>query len=345
MIQAMYSGVSGMQAFETDLNVIGNNIANINTPGFKSSNVTFSDMMTQLISGGSSPSSTTGGTNPTQIGLGVAITSVNVNTTQGSLTSTGTDTDLAIQGNGYFLLGDGTNAYYSRDGSFTLDANNNLVSAGSGYKVLGWTADSSGNIDASQAPSPGGIVIPGGTLSNAQQTTLAVFGDNLDAGAATGATASPDVNVYDSLGVSHEIKVTFTKTANPAEWSYDVYCPDVGKSAVASGTLSFDASGAAETDKAPVSLTFAKPNGSTSPMDFDVSLGQITQEAGTSTVAAISQDGVSTGTLQSFSIGADGTIVGAYRNSSDNATKQVLGRIALADFSNPAASWRPRQLF
>ena len=272
----------------------------------------------------------------TQVGLGVAVASVATDTSQGSLTSTGQDTDLAIQGNGYFLLGDGSNTYYSRDGSFTLDANNDLVSADSGYKVLGWTADATGNIDTSQAPSTAGIVIPGGSLSNAQQTTEATFGENLDAGAKTGANVSPDVNVYDSLGVSHEIEVTFTKTASPSEWSYSVYCPDVGTSAVTSGNLQFDANGVAETDQVPVSLTFKNPDGSTSPMAFDLSFGQIKQEAGSSTVCAVSQNGVSAGTLQSFSIGPDGTISGSYEDSSDNATKQVLGRIALADFSNPS---------
>ena len=338
MIQAMYSGVSGLKAFKAQLDVIGNNIANLNTIGYKSSRVSFREMMNQTVSAGSSPGQGLGGTNPTQIGLGVTVAAIDTDTSQGSLQATGRMTDVAVEGAGYFVMGNGIERFYSRDGSFTLDADYNLVSASSGMKVLGWMPDpSTGAIDSTKIPTAGdGIRVPVGTLANAKQTTIVKFGRNLDADAAQGTTVTPNIDIYDSLGISHRLNVALTKTANPAEWAYDVFCPDVDSSdppvPVASGVLTFDGNGRCETDLVDISLSLAVSNGSVSPLEAQISFGAVTQLSGATTVAASYQDGLQIGTLQGFDIDRDGTVMGRY----DNGSRQALGRIALAGFSNPS---------
>ena len=142
MLRSLYSGVSGMKAQQTKLDVIGNNIANVSTTAFKSSRVTFKDMLSQTIQNASSPVGVTtgtglGGTNPEQAGLGVSIASIDTDMSQGSLQPTERSGDIAIQGNGFFVVSsDGTNMSYTRDGSFTLDTNGNLVTS-EGLHVMG----------------------------------------------------------------------------------------------------------------------------------------------------------------------------------------------------------------
>src|ERR1051326_3828920 len=113
MLQAMFSGVSGLQAHQTKLSVIGNNISDLNTVGFKSGAVTFEDQLSQTIRSSSGPSADAGGQNPAQVGLGVTLGSVSTNQTQGNLQTTGKSSDLAIQGNGFFLVSSGTNTLYT----------------------------------------------------------------------------------------------------------------------------------------------------------------------------------------------------------------------------------------
>lgn len=140
MLRSLYSGVSGMKAQQTKLDVIGNNIANVSTTAFKSSRVTFKDMLSQTIQNASSPVSGTtglGGTNPEQAGLGVSVAGIDTDMSQGSLQPTERSGDIAIQGNGFFIVSqDGTNMSYTRDGSFTLDENGDLVTS-EGLHVMG----------------------------------------------------------------------------------------------------------------------------------------------------------------------------------------------------------------
>ncbi|MBD3221085.1 flagellar hook-basal body complex protein [bacterium] len=147
MFKSLYSGVSGMSANMAQLDVIGNNIANSGTTGFKAGRTTFSEMLTQTIRSASRPvSGGLGGTNPQQIGLGVAVGSIDTNFTQGNFQTTGIKTDLAVQGNGFFVLSDGQSNVYTRAGVFGLDAENNLVNPSTGLRVQGVMADEDGNI-------------------------------------------------------------------------------------------------------------------------------------------------------------------------------------------------------
>lgn len=180
MMRSLYSGVSGIKSHQTRMDVIGNNISNINTIGFKSSRVTFSDMLSQSTYGASAPTTTTGGTNPRQIGLGEAVASIDMLMTDGSAQATGKNTDVALSGNGFMILSKGGDTFYTRDGAFEFDANGNYVLPGSGYYVQGWNA-----IDGTLSTSgiPENIVVKSGKTMAATQTSNLTYAGNLDAGA------------------------------------------------------------------------------------------------------------------------------------------------------------------
>ena len=328
MTSSMFSGVSGLTSNQTWLDVIGNNIANANTPGFKSSQVLFQDILSQTLSGGSAPSGTIGGIDPVQIGLGVTVGGIMRSFTQGSLQTTGRNTDLAIQGDGFFVVANGSNILYTRAGAFTLDANGNLVEEATGYKVQG---------------SGGDIQISLGQQGAATATSEAEFKGNLDSTAADGATYTATVTVEDSLGASHALTVTFTKNfaAAPGQWDWAATStdPSIDSLATATGSLVFDNNGALTSGASQgVAITYAAGTTATSPQTVTLDFGTagnatpMTGVAGSSTVALSKQDGLQSGTLSNFTVGADGTITGFY----SNGATQTLGQIEMATFNNPS---------
>ncbi|MBP2633965.1 MAG: flgE 2 [Firmicutes bacterium] len=198
-MRSLFSGVSGLKNHQTRMDVIGNNIANVNTTGFKGSRVTFQDILSQTITNASSAQGTSGGTNAKQIGLGVGVASIDTDTSDGSVQSTGYNTDLCISGNGYFLLGDGDNTYYTRNGAFSFDASGNYVNSG-GLKVQGWMADSTGTISSTGEVTD--ISVPVGQTMAATATTAATFTKNLSADGDTTATYTSLSSLLTALGLS-----------------------------------------------------------------------------------------------------------------------------------------------
>ncbi|MGL5269792.1 MAG: flagellar hook-basal body complex protein [Selenomonadaceae bacterium] len=190
MMRSLFSGVAGLKNHQTKMDVIGNNIANVNTTGFKSGRVTFQDTLNQTLTSASSASGTRGGTNPKQIGLGVGIGSIDTIFTNGSVQSTGKNTDLCISGSGFFVVNDGNNRYYTRNGAFEFDEEGNYVMPGSGLKVQGWTGAADGTINTTGAVAD--IVVPSDTSMAATATTKAQYSKNLsaDTGSTTIATMS-----------------------------------------------------------------------------------------------------------------------------------------------------------
>ena len=153
MMRSMFSGISGLRSHQTMMDVVGNNIANVNTSGFKSSVVTFQETLAQTLQGSGSPTGNLGGTNPMQIGLGTRVGAITGVFTQGASQVAGRTTDLAIQGDGFFVLDTGGARTYTRAGNFNFDGDGNMVASGGG-RVVGWTADATGTIDFSQPVSP-----------------------------------------------------------------------------------------------------------------------------------------------------------------------------------------------
>ena len=177
MLRSLYSSISGLRNHQVSLDVIGNNIANVNTIGFKSGRVTFKESMAQLIEGASRPPGFIGGTNPIQVGLGMAVGSIDTMTTQGNLEATGKITDLAIEGTGYFAYGSADARFYSRMGAIQFDANGTMVSPANGFAVLGKMATENGDFNGQPI---GALRVPFGDEVPAKATTEVKFAANLD---------------------------------------------------------------------------------------------------------------------------------------------------------------------
>ncbi len=216
MIRSMLAAVSGMRNHQTFLDVIGNNIANVNTVGFKSSRVIFSDILSQLAHGASAPQQGRGGINPLQVGLGMQVGGVDTIQTQGNFQSTGKFTDLAIEGDGFFILSDGTRKFYSRDGSFDVAIDGTLVNPTTGMKVQGWMVGASGSVDTTQPLTE--ITIPfNATMAGQPSTTITMRG-NLDAGTpVTGANNYGAITQSNANGGVATLSGTYTGV-NPTNY-------------------------------------------------------------------------------------------------------------------------------
>ncbi len=235
MMRSLYSGVSGMQNHQTRLDVIGNNVANVNTTGFKRGRVNFHDMISQQLSGAASPTTEVGGVNPKEVGLGVMVASIDTIFTQGNLQSTGVSTDVAIQGNGFFVLKNGEETFYSRAGAFGVDSEGTLVNPANGMRVQGWMAEElNGEMILNTAGSTEDLIIPVGTKDPAKATENVNFACNLnkntpeildgasEADIAKG-TWTTEQKIYDSFGNTHMLSVSFTRvTGNPNQWQATV---------------------------------------------------------------------------------------------------------------------------
>ncbi len=182
MLRSLFSGISGLNNHLTMLDVVGSNIANVNTIGYKSSRVTFRELLTQTIRGATRPvSGTFGGTNPTQIGLGATLQSIDPTFTQGNLQTTGKITDLAIEGDSFFIVSDGQNRFYTRAGTFAFDGLGQMVMSGTGHVVQGIMAEDNGTIDYGKPLE--NIVLGDNLVTPAQATTELKISGNLDANA------------------------------------------------------------------------------------------------------------------------------------------------------------------
>lgn len=329
MMRSMFCGVSGLTNHQLMMDVIGNNIANINTIGFKSSMVTFQDALSQTLRGATRATDETGGTNPIQAGLGVKLASVNTNFSQGSLLSTGNMTDLSIQGNGFFVVSDGSSSFYTRAGSFGIDSVGKLVNTSNGYVVQGWMADAAGDIDTSDVTTS--ITIPVGQTMNPRETERIDYKGNLPSDAAVGATYTTSIDVFDSLGTAHTITVTFEKTA-ANQWTWTASGP--AGLAGNTGNVVFDAEGrVSSTTGGPITFTPAGADALSITPNFGTvgTANGLTQYAGNSSAAATYQNGYAAGTLQSFSVSDAGVITGVF----SNGMNMQLAQLSLATFNNP----------
>lgn len=367
MMSSLFSGVSGLRANQQKMDVIGNNIANVNTVGYKAQRVTFSDMFYQSLSGATAADSTSGqgGSNGKQVGLGTKIGSIDTLMTSGSTESTGNSTDLSINGNGFFIVRNGTTGSYmfTRAGNFSVDENGNLTTS-DGMNVYGWMnyekqADGSYQFNTSQSVEPINIFSDSynGNKKNAsaKATDSASFRGRLDSSEEPQGSSANDIGtdpevqysttmtVYDGLGNQHEIKVNFTKcyvddsdATNPVTtWYYNLEDASGTGAITNNGYLAFDSSGKlleSSSDAAPT-VTFT-PASSTGAAAFDIALDltNITSGSGDSSVETGEVNGYASGTLEDISIDSNGIIMGVY----SNGQQQPLGMIAIAQFANSA---------
>ena len=228
MMRSLYSGVSGLQNHQTRMDVIGNNISNVNTTGFKRGRVNFQDMISQQLAGAAKPTEELGGVNPKDVGLGMTIATIEQVFTQGNLQSTGVSTDVAIQGNGFFIVKDGEESFYTRNGVFGLDRDGTLVNPANGMRVQGWMArDLNGEQIVQTAATPTDLVIPVGSKDPAKATENVLFACNLNKNTPEileGASASDvakgtwntEQKIYDSFGNEHLLSINFTKVPGVA---------------------------------------------------------------------------------------------------------------------------------
>jgi len=363
MMRSMYSGVSGLRVHQTRMDVIGNNIANVNTVGFKSGRVIFSDVFSQLSRGASGPNLDTGrgGTNPMQIGLGANVYAIDNLMMRGSVQRTDNPTDIAIDGEGFFIVRGGMYDTYkfTRAGNFTLDSVGNLVTP-SGMNVMGWQAytydpvTGGFNFDTEQPLEA--INIYNDTHNGnkriiaPQATTYAQLSGNLDADSPVGATFKTPFIMYDEIGNKHDVTIEFTAkdsaidgTMRVREWdykilpgsTYDIVDGETGtiKFGYGNPAGSSNLNGVVVDPTAPMELKILSNDPSiASELTLKLDFGRITQYASANSVKASRVDGYTTGTFETFSIGSDGVISAVY----SNGQMKPLAQIALASFENPA---------
>ncbi|HEV2201288.1 MAG TPA: flagellar hook protein FlgE [Bryobacteraceae bacterium] len=329
MLTSFSTALSALSADTTAIDVVGNNLANLNTPGFKASTVSFHDLVTQSIGDG---------LGSTQVGFGVGVPVTLRQFSQGAIQSTGSPLDAAIQGDGYFVVKTPTGAVeYTRSGNFQVDTNGNLTTA-TGEQVQGWTA-SAGALSTNAPVGP--ITVPVGSLAAPVATTATSVDLNLDASAPAGATFSTSVQVYDSLGISHLVTYTFTKTATVNQWTFSAGIPP-GETTPAgtpvTGTLTFDGNGqlvtpastAAQPVIAVAGLNSGAANMSVTWNLYNGAAPRITQFAQTSATSAIAQNGLAAASLVNVALGGGGQLLAKY----SNGQQVVVGQLALATIRN-----------
>jgi len=374
MMRSLFSGVSGLKNHQTRMDVVGNNISNVNTYGYKSSRVTFQDMLSQTISGAAKPEENKGGINPKQVGLGMTIASIDKIFTQGSLQTTGNQTDLAISGDGFFVLAQGDKKLYTRAGTFGLDKNGTMINPANGLKVQGWMGrrNNAGEMAVNASDTPEDIIVPVYSKVEARETTEIKYKCNLDSrkaalpANATGrmkasAGVTTSIDAFDKQGKNHRLTMTFWKTgAN--QWTASAGITDtssavtldvqgIGQNQANTSSrinLKFspdgrlisvaDASSPDELNQGKLSVTANyRIAGDPTVRNINLDLGKsgilsgITQFSSQSTTKAVEQNGYGMGYMESFNVDNSGVITGVY----SNGTKQTVGQVAMAVFTNP----------
>ncbi len=335
MLTSFSTALSGLSAFSTAIDVVGNNLANLNTPGFKQSAVSFHDLVTQSLGAG---------LGETQVGFGVGRPITLRQFSQGAIQTSAGPLDAAIQGDGFFVIQSPNGSIqYTRGGNLQVDNEGNLVTA-TGEKLQGW-ASANGNFNTN---SPiGDIVVPVGTLKAPTATRTASVDVNLDAVATAGpppSSFSTSLSVYDSLGSAHTVSFTFTRSATANQWDYAFSFPasDVTSPITpVTGTLTFDGSGRLTSPTASDPVPTINVTGLLSGA-ADLTIGwnlfngatpRMTQYAQTSAVSALAQDGSPAASLTRVGLADGGRILAQY----SNGTQTIVGQLAMATIRNPGS--------
>lgn len=319
--------LSGINAANTDLNVTSNNLANVDTTGFKESRAEFADLFAQ----------TQEGVSQTAVGNGVQVAAVAQQFGQGNITSTGNNLDLALSGSGFFIVSDNGALSYTRNGSFQVDQNGYLVTA-SGEQVQGYAPLANGSFNT------GGLSSMQLTTAESapQATTTADILLNLPSSAAapTNAPLNPadpttytdttSLTVYDSLGAAHTAQLYFMKGATANNWTTQLYVD--GTAVGGAQALTYSSSGALTSPaNGQVSFGAYTPATGAAAMNVTFNFGQSTQFGDSFGVNSVSQNGYTTGSLTGINISSSGIVQANFTNGQS----KTLGQIALSNFANP----------
>ena len=320
--------LTGLRAQSAALNTIGNNLANLNTTAFKKQTTTFADLFYQQ-------TGTSGSGDALQQGLGTRVSSTQSSFGQGGLQTTGNSTDVAVQGNGFFVVSNGGVQELTRAGNFQI-SNSGALTTTEGKAVMGYLA-SNGVVGA--ASPLGGLSLPIGETQAAKATSQFSLTANLNSGAAVGTLYQTAVTVYDSLGTSHVAAASFTKTGTNA-WSYSLSLPTgdaTGTPVSNSGTLQFDSAGKLTAPSANVQgITFPGLTDGAADLNMQWSLydvngnATLSQTSGASSASATVQDGYASGSYQGFTVDTSGVVSAQFSNG--QTTK--VGQLAVASVTN-----------
>lgn len=335
MLTSFSTALSALGAHATAIDVVGNNLANLNTPGFKQSAVSFHDLVTQSLGAG---------LGETQVGFGVGRPVTLREFSQGAIQTSAGALDAAIQGDGFFVVKSASDAVqYTRGGNFQVDLSGNLTTA-TGEKLQGWaTLDNSGAVDTNTPV--GDIVVPVGTLKAPLSTQSMSIDVNLNASGVIGTptgTYSTSQQVYDSLGNAHMVTFTFTKNATANQWDYSITVPNSDLTSAftpVTGSLTFDSSGKlvtpAPTDAMPVINIPGLADGAADlNVTWNLYNGQtprFTQFSQQSGLSAVAQDGSPAASLVRVGLADGGKILAQY----SNGQQIVVGQLAMATIRNP----------
>ena len=319
MLRSMYTSISALNLHQTYLDVISDNLANANTPAYKTSRVTFKDQFSQLLSSGSAPTATMGGINAVQVGLGSRLGDVSMNFSQGTMQSSGRITDVGVQGDGFLIYNNGASSFYSRDGALGMDSSGMLVNMSTGLRVQGWSA-AGGTIDTGTPI--GDLQVPiDSSLARATETSW--LGGNLNADGNNSFDVT--LGVYDSLGALQSVTVTFARQGVTNVWDWSA-----SSGATGSGTITFDTDGQYSAGGGTISVPGANGAAATT---VTLDMTEISQLSTVSDVAAVNQDGLEAGSLSGFSVISNtGEIFAIYTNG----LQETIGQIAMANFTNPS---------
>lgn len=333
MFTSFSTALSALGALSTAVDVVGNNLANLNTPGFKASLVSFHDLVTQSLGAG---------LGETQVGFGVGRPVTLRHFAQGAIQSSPGPLDAAIQGDGFLVARDKAGALlYTRGGNLQVDKSGNLLTA-TGERVQGWTSVG-GRVDTNLAI--GDIVVPVGSLKSPVPSTTFSFDLNLDASGTAGPPPtqfSTSIEVYDSLGASHVISIAFTKNATPGQWDYSISIPNTDVSSPVTpvtGSIGFDTNGRMvnppSTGPFP-SIAITGLNSGATDMTlnwqlFNGTAPRLTQYSQPSAVSANAQDGSPAAQLVRAGLDDGGRILAQY----SDGQQIMVGQLAMAAIRNP----------
>jgi flagellar hook protein FlgE len=325
MMRALQSGVTGLLAHQVRMDTVGNNIANADTVGFKEGRTLFTDTLYENLRPASGATATRGSVNPMDVGSGVRVASTDTKFTQGALQATGRSTDVAIEGEGFLAVTDGSATFLTRNGALGIDGDGNLIHLATNLRVVATPSDSSGPVGASST-----LTLPVGQSGMARATGTVTLTGNVDSRLDDGATQGITATVYDSLGAPRNLTLTLTRSGS--DWNVSGGSADGTVTVGTPSAIAFDTAGKPTIATVPLTMNLTGANGANGTLSIALNTSGLTQLAQAGTAALSGQDGLPPGSLTSVTVRSNGVIEGIYSNGLTRSVGQlVTGTVANKD--------------